>query len=286
MSPESIADKYRKAVDRFLFLTTQMPPEMRSTPESIGSWSIQEILAHLTYWDANNVAILEADAAGLPYSLDEGNVDARNIEAVAERRDMSWDDLVLEVSMRRDHRCQLHLRPTDLDYAGAGDHWDEHRAEIEDHLRQLDKTHGVNRLSPGQISDQYAERSRIVIELAESVQEEQRLEPGVCGEWSLKDVLSHLAFWDYVTCETLTGTVAAGDTLTDADSVDSINNREVQRRSAWSWEAVLAELTSYRERRISLHLLPVLSDMSDVGEHWIEHGSQIEAWLSDHTGGG
>jgi hypothetical protein len=34
------------------------------------------------------------------------------------------------------------------------------------------------------------------LELLEGITDEQCLEPGVCGEWSIKDILSHLSFWE------------------------------------------------------------------------------------------
>lgn len=194
MTPEAIARKYQRAVDRLLELATAMPDDLQLGRIGNGAWSIREVLAHLTFWDQFYIPILEAAHAGQPYDLNEGDVDAHNAEAVASRAGLAWDHLLQEVTATRDRRIRLHLMPCEIDFSDAGDHWDEHREEIERWLAQWQDRYGAGTLTPGQISTRFAERSGTVLEIADSVPEELRNQPGVCGVWSVKDVLGHLAF--------------------------------------------------------------------------------------------
>lgn len=285
MDGADIAKQYRDKVNALLGLTEAMPPHLRDQPRFIDDWSVRDILAHLTYWDANNVWILESDALGHPYALDEGDVDARNLTAIESRRDMSWDDLLGEVTLRRDYRAMLHLRPTTIDYSGSGEHWDEHREEILTTLRTNQLPVGANTMTPGQIADQYAERSGRILDLMSSVPVDRRTDAGVCGSWSMKDLMGHLAFWDSVTIDSLTTELRGETWIPDPRDVDAIYAIEASLRANWNWDQVLDEVTHNRNKRLILHVMPVATDMSDVGGHWVEHGAQIDAWLAEHIGG-
>lgn len=286
MTPEAIARKYQRAVDRLLELATAMPDDLRAGRIGNGAWSIREVLAHLTFWDQFYIPILEAAHAGQPYDLDEGDVDAHNAEAVASRAGLAWDDLLQEVTATRDRRIRLHLMPCEIDFSDAGDHWDEHREEIERWLAQWQDRYGANTLTPGQISTRFAERSGTVLEIADSVPEELRNQPGVCGVWSVKDVLGHLAFWASVTLDALAAASGAMEWQPDSRDEDTINAEQAALRARWTWDQVLDEARHNRLRRVSLHLLPCNDDMTEVGSHWLEHGAQIDAWISEHVGAG
>lgn len=130
------------------------------------------------------------------------------------------------------------------------------------------------------LSEQYAERSGAGLASAMRVPPDRREEPGVCGEWSLKDLLGHLAYWDSVRVGKLEAEAAGGTILTDERDDDTINAEQAGIRADWSWDDVLNEVTSTRERLIALLKQPSKLDNSDVGSHWLGHREQIEAWLA------
>ena len=109
---------------------------------------------------------------------------------------------------------------------------------------------------------------------------ERREEPGVVGEWSLKDAMGHLAFWDGIEADEIASRKAGTD-FSFEDDADSANAREAARRADWSWDEVMTEVAANRER-----LIPLLVDPGPkagaypIHEHWDEHRVQIEAWLA------
>ncbi|MDQ2684013.1 MAG: ClbS/DfsB family four-helix bundle protein, partial [Chloroflexota bacterium] len=257
LSPDQIAVKYTTAVDRMLTLVESISPERREEPGACGTWSVKDVLAHLTYWDQNNIGILEAAAAGQPYTLDEGDVDARNLDAVAARSAYTWEELLAEVKATRDRRAELHHHPSEVDFSGSGDHWDEHRVELEAWLGLT-----LANLTPDQIVEQYARRSGDVIEIVASVPEDRRNDPGVCGEWSLKDLMGHLAYWDSVTIATLEAEQHGRARKPDPRSDDTINAEQAALRAKLSWDEIMTEVHANRNRRIELHATPSKMDMS------------------------
>ena len=67
---------------------------------------------------------------------------------------------------------------------------------------------------------------------------------GVCGVWSVKDIMSHLTSFEHLLDEVLTGFVGAGPTpymQAMADSEQSFNDVQVAQRSRMSPAQVLAE---------------------------------------------
>ena len=114
---------------------------------------------------------------------------------------------------------------------------------------------------------------------------ELRNEPGVCGVWSLKDLMGHLAFWDGIEAEELAANkIGAEFSFNDDD--DSANAREAARRADWSWDEVMTEVAANRERLIPLLVDPGRSEGEPIHEHWDEHRGQIEAWLAAHVTAG
>ena len=74
-----------------------VPPQARAIPLPSGL-SVQDILAHVTFWERSLVARMEAMVAGtplvsLPYEAD-ATVDAINARVLAEHRSQPWDVLV------------------------------------------------------------------------------------------------------------------------------------------------------------------------------------------------
>jgi hypothetical protein len=107
----------------------------------------------------------------------------------------------------------------------------------------------------------------------------RREEAGVVGEWSLKDAMGHLAFWDAVEADELAA-VKSGTEFTFDDSDDSANAREAARRAEWTWDEVMTEVAANRERLIPLLVDPGRTDGEPIHDHWNEHRQQMEAWLA------
>ena len=123
-----------------------------------------------------------------------------------------------------------------------------------------------------------------LVEAIEGIPEERIDEPGVAGEWSVKDVLGHLAYWDGEAIEgverSLNGdSESSGD---DGDDFEVTNQREQAVRSGRSVAKARQELFGTHDRLLAaLRQHPTIDPneiAGDTFEHYDEHAADIRAW--------
>lgn len=132
----------------------------------------------------------------------------------------------------------------------------------------------------------------------DSMSENEMLEPGVVGDWSVKDLLGHIAFWANRAANTLTEVQAGrGDQVPGTESqaeTDEWNAREAAARKGTSltelrkeWEraheSARAALEAFPEERLDepfKERTVVFSFGADTFAHYQEHASQIKQWLN------
>ena len=88
-----------------------------------------------------------------------------------------------------------------------------------------------------------------------AVPPEQWETPGVCGVWSVKNIVAHLTSFEAVLVDVLahTGGGAHGPALARMLGLgDDFNDREVDDRSGLSAQETLAEYVAYHERTMAL----------------------------------
>jgi hypothetical protein len=113
-------------------------------------------------------------------------------------------------------------------------------------------------------------------------------EPGVAGDWSVKDVLGHVAYWEGCAIGTVERALSGEPEPNGSrDSVDSINDGVYQERADWTVAQALDELYGTHERFMAaLRQHPDIdSDIieGDTFEHYDEHAADIRSWR-DHVG--
>ena len=140
-------------------------------------------------------------------------------------------------------------------------------------------------MDPAAISAQYARKVQQTLDVVSTFPADRRDEPGVCGIWSLKDLMGHLAYWDGVNRYEMETEQASGTIISDDRDEDVINAEQAAIRKDWSWDRVMAEVIEHRDARIELEKLPSIYDHSGAGEHWDEHRAQIEAWIAANVEG-
>ena len=107
------------------------------------------------------------------------------------------------------------------------------------------------------------------------------VEPGACGQWSVKDLMAHVAVWDAQVVDDIDGYVARQPALRiDADDV---NRREAERRAGWSAEEARAEMVTAHERMVARLSAVDQIDLAmievDTWAHYAEHRIEIDRWL-------
>jgi uncharacterized protein (TIGR03083 family) len=133
--------------------------------------------------------------------------------------------------------------------------------------------------------------------LIDSMSQAEMLEPGVVDEWSVKDLLGHIAFWADRAANTLTMVAAGrGDKVPGPETEDELNEwnaREAAAREGKTleelrtdWErahgAARAALEGFPEDKLDepfKERTVVFSFGADTFAHYQEHLSQIREWL-------
>ena len=118
------------------------------------------------------------------------------------------------------------------------------------------------------------------------------MEPGVAGQWSVRDVLAHITTWEEEVLKAIT-LILEGKSLprysTTYGGIDAFNAREQARKRGLSLDHVNGELAATHRR-----LLAFLADIPerdsatekrllrrirlDTYGHYREHTDQITAW--------
>jgi hypothetical protein len=117
-------------------------------------------------------------------------------------------------------------------------------------------------------------------------------EPGVTGDWSIKDVMAHVTWWELRTMSKLNGDAAVLEEQGEdpEETVDRINERvfaehhdqpviELKAAYGASFRGLMESLTGFAEP----HLLANLDTIAaDTYGHYAEHREGIQAWLAQH----
>ena len=126
---------------------------------------------------------------------------------------------------------------------------------------------------------------------------ERRTQPGVCGTWSVCEILAHMPFWNLYPLMQLEYALG-GRTFDFQLDEDTLNQRNVDAREGFNFDMLRAEFdVSFQAVMRALEALPeeefgpesplgrVLGDTIDTlftgstCAHYASHRLQIEAWL-------
>jgi hypothetical protein len=106
-------------------------------------------------------------------------------------------------------------------------------------------------------------------------------DPGVTGQWSAKDVLGHVAFWDRFGAEQARRE-QAGEPEPDGETDwQTLNDTDQIAKADWQAERVLAELDAAHIAILTAYrALPTLDPehVKEDWEHYDEHAAEIRAW--------
>ncbi|MCG8351978.1 MAG: ClbS/DfsB family four-helix bundle protein [Chloroflexales bacterium] len=139
-----------------------------------------------------------------------------------------------------------------------------------------------------ELSKAYADFIRVTTQLGPG----KFYQPGVSGDWSPKDVVSHLIGWD----------TALQEFITDPDGfnpnplydVDMFNAKSVSERQHQSWEETVDELqSSYKDLQKAISGVAREMKIYDRVKGWMKgrkadyelHTMQIEEWIAQNGGG-
>lgn len=96
-------------------------------------------------------------------------------------------------------------------------------------------------------------------------------EPGACGDWSIVQLLGHVAFWDEFEIGRIGGSADAGDV--DWQKLNDEHAREFANLSLDQARTMLID----RHDRLWTAVDPA-KVRSLMYDHYVEHGAEIERW--------
>jgi len=140
-----------------------------------------------------------------------------------------------------------------------------------------------------ELSMAYANFSRAIKQL----EPERRSQVGVSGDWSPKDIISHLVGWDKSLQEFITD--PDGFNPEPLYDINTFNAKSVSERQHQSWEETIDELqSSYLNLQKAIATVTVEMGIYDRVREWLQgrredyefHTSQIKEWLEQKGGEG
>ncbi len=142
------------------------------------------------------------------------------------------------------------------------------------------------------LRERYALASADFLQVAGEMDAQQAIEPGVSDGWSAKDVVAHLAAWDWE-AERRFRELSGGSTENPRYDIDAFNAAAAEERRDLSWDEALDEL-----RRANMTFGGALAPVSAAeregnpsyvrwvtiaADHYTEHAAQLRDWLTART---
>jgi len=254
------------------------------TPGACEEWSVKDLMSHTAFWDTHAAEVAEALAAGGEPGGDDGptgdelNADIAARDAgltLAEARDAmdtAHADMLARLSLLDSLEPELVAEDTYGHYPGHVDQvleWQCQTAETRD-----------AGLSPNEVIDRVNASWAVWLDVIDGIDPGAIDEAGVCGSWSAKDLIGHIAVWDREAADT-----ARRETAGEAHPLFDwrrVNEEEAERRRSSS----LDELTA-RMHAVHADLMAMLAASPGLEASWVadntyghypQHIAQIRAW--------
>ena len=243
----------------------------------IGDWTAKDVLAHVATWDRWQARTMRSIVAGEEPDFSAlYDLDASNAAFVAPWRSRSLSEVLAELQAARtdwvDWLEGLPREEFSRRRSYDGEDWSfcdgvlrvqwEHDAEHAEQIADWRKAMG----GPGEtgckavlLAGLYAAR-RELLAASDLVPGEERDSLRVCGEWTLKDLLGHIADWERFGAEGLR-LMAMGQPpeVEPVKDIDAWNLVHVKARREQPWESVRVDLHTMRQS-----LLTVLEKMGEA----------------------
>jgi uncharacterized damage-inducible protein DinB/predicted RNase H-like HicB family nuclease len=232
------------------------------------AWTAKDLLAHVAAWDAANVERLELILAGREQDIVGVDLDERNAALYAERRDWPLQRALDACTQARADFLAALVRLSDAEM-----HRSRHLSWGERSVRQWtewrarhDAAHAADLAAWREaqpLKGQSGPKAVLLAALAAARQEllaaaalvpdRDRASRLVCGVWALKDVLGHVADWEWVGVEGLRQ-MAAGQPpeIGNIADIDAWNQAHYEARRDQPWEDVWADLHAAREAMLEV----------------------------------
>jgi hypothetical protein len=259
---------------------------------AIGSWTLKDVLAHIAAWDRWQHRAMKALVEGQNPDLSaQEDYHAANDEFVALWREQSLAEVLAELQVARaDWEAWLVDLPAEDFFQRrtyAGEDWSFFGGQLEIMWRH-DAMH-AKEIAAWSMSGQWAGQTgpssvllaalnaarHELLACANLVPTSQRASSPVCGTWTLKDVLGHVADWEQVGVQGLRDMVAGKAPQVELiDDIEAWNQDHADLRRDQPWEKAWGDLHAVRNE-----MLETLAGTSQA----VLEGSFLFPWVAQGT---
>ena len=239
-------------------------------------WTVKDLLAHTAAWDRWELWEMTRLESGAPPDLNEArDTDVFNAYAVAAARDRTLDEVLAELADTRiawvawlqtvplERFFRQHLfGGEDWSFPGCIEVQWRHDAEHAAQIAAWREAKGLGGTTGSKmvLLAALAAAREDLLSAATLVPSEQQATRPVCGQWTLKDVLGHVADWEWAGVEGLRQMASGHAPLVEyIESIDDWNQTHADARRDQPWEAVWTDVHAVRQA-----LLEVLEGMEQA----------------------
>ena len=286
----------RLAAERSKLLAGLLGLDRRALTEEafLDDWTVKDALAHIAAWDRWEHRQMRRMAAG--ESPNDVAVDAFNAVVVNQWRERALSEVVGELENARAAWVGwLRDLPEETFFASRPfDEWDwafpnclevqwQHDAEHAAQIAAWRQAHGFeHQVGPKCVLLAALEAGREGLLTASAlIPPRDRTLRLVCGVWTLKDLLGHLADWEQVGVEGLR-LMARGRTLSmeHVDDIDAWNREHAEARREQPWSKVWSDLHETRRALVKALEPMVQGDLSRLYQFpWGPEGTAYQ-WVA------
>lgn len=251
-----------------------------TTLPALDSWTVKDVLAHIAAWDRWELQVMQTMASGeTPDFSAVKDIDVFNAAVVNQWQKCTlkevldelhaartaWVDWLQEVSLTTFFQLRKH-RKYDWSFSGCIEVQKKHDSE---HGEQIASWREAQHLEfepwpksgakAALLAALCAQRKALQAQIA-LIPVDQRDSHPICGEWTLKDVVGHIADWERWVVEGLRAMAAGQQPQTEnVEDVEVWNQAHVGARRDQPWQQVWEDLQNTRREMIDL-----LSDMTQI----------------------
>ncbi len=236
----------------------------------LDGWTVKDLLAHIAAWDRWELREMKRILGGEPPDLSAiRDMDSYNAAVVAAWRDRPLTEVLAELrEARAAWVAWLRTLPEEqffLQRLFGGEDWSfpgcvevqwRHDAEHAAQISAWREAKGLKRIIGPKVvllAALAAARDALLAATA-LVPSEERASRPVCGEWTLKDVLGHVADWEWLGVEGLRQMAAGHPLQVDYDGDEEAwNKAHAAARRDQPWQAAWADFQA--ARRVLLDVL-------------------------------
>lgn len=214
-------------------------PAQMGVPGVNGAWSVKDELAHLTFWHRNFLSRVQCVTTGVASSGTDIDDDTWNMRCFVANRDRTLDDVFADLWCTQQAILDtIDALPEPLLF-NAGPHggalWEAVDGTIlghyPEHIAQIEQWSAQHVTIPTskpdllfRIADSYAALTSTI----DAMPPRELILPGVNSDWSARDELAHVAFWEERILVVLRAALAGEDPphpplVGNTEKVDAMN---------------------------------------------------------------